>query len=86
MIISQGAYDFIREVYDRTEHNEPLSETIFRMYVNGSTYDKLKIKGYLNELAESGIIDYVSQFGSAPIANGFRFQNMDQIRNYVHAA
>ena len=37
-------------------------------------------------LAEAGIIEYVSQFGTAPIANGFKFQNVDQIRNHVHAA
>lgn len=86
MIITQGAYDFIREVYQRTERNQPLSGTIVTMYVNGSTYDRLKIKGYLIELAEAGIIEYVSQFGTAPIANGFKFQNVDQIRNYVHAA
>ena len=86
MIISQGAYDFIKEVYQRTERKEPLSGTIVRMYINGSTYDRLKIKGFLNELAEAGIIEYVSQFGTAPVANGFRFENSDQIRNYVHAA
>ncbi len=86
MIITQGAYEFIKEVYQRTERNQPLSSTIVNMYITGSTYDRLKIKGYLIELAEAGIIEYVSQFGTAPVANGFRFQNIDQIRNYVHAA